>query len=126
MTDHLKKIKAAYLKSPYFIFYYDELAEIILSEKIHLYDLNMDLLKWTLQKIGLEIDIEETTDYLKSYPNDSDLRNLKFGSDLEIDKRILYPQVFETKIGFKPNMSILDLLMNQGPESINYLKELNR
>lgn len=125
MTDHLKKIKSAYLKSPYFIFYYDELSEIILSEKTHLYDLNMDLLKWTLQKIDLEIHLEETTDYHKNYPSCTDLRNLKYGSNVEIDDRIIYPQVFENKIGFKPNMSILDLLMNQGPESINYLKELN-
>jgi hypothetical protein len=33
-----------------------------------------------------------------------------------------YPQVFSSKYGFIPNLSILDIIFNLGPNSSNYLR----
>ena len=35
-----------------------------------------------------------------------------------------YIQIFEDKHGFQNNLSILDLLFHEGPESLNYLQSL--
>lgn len=123
---HLKKIKDAYIKAPYYEHYIAELASIFEKNHSYLYDLNFALLEWSLSILKLDILISETNTYEKN-PSDSilDLRSL---SNIKMKGSILsrhhYPQVYEYKMGFKANLSILDLIMNQGPESSIYLKQL--
>jgi len=128
MKDHLKKIKEAYVRSPYFDFYYDQIACIIQSERSYLYDLNLELIKWVINTLEIEVELKETDEYIRTYDGFTDLRSMKYSSTRDYDLSGLshtYPQVFEYKNGFIPNLSILDLIMNQGPESIKYLKEMD-
>jgi len=127
IAQHDKKIKDAYIKSPYYDFYIHDLREIWNQEFTFLYDLNEAILKWTLHTLQLDIPIIKTEAYHKTL--DDTYRDLRPMSQLQKNDNShsypTYPQVYEYKIGFKPNLSILDLIMNQGPESIVYLKQLS-
>ena len=72
----------------------------------------------------LQIDLEYdfTNSYQENYSNISDYRinSENFNSnDFKIDK---YTQVFQSKHGFINNLSVLDLIFNEGPNAINFLK----
>ena len=72
----------------------------------------------------LQIDLEYdfTNSYQENYSNMSDYRinSENFNSnEIKINK---YTQVFESKHGFINNLSVLDLIFNEGPNAINFIK----
>ncbi|RZJ30392.1 MAG: hypothetical protein EOO48_05070, partial [Flavobacterium sp.] len=71
--------------------------------------------------LGLNFDYKETTEYFHEAPGFSDFRTLangkKDGAQFEP-----YAQVFGEKEGFLNNLSILDLLFNEGRHALDYLK----
>lgn len=130
LQQHKRAIISAYHRSPYFEYYQDELFSILDSRPEKLIDLNMALLRFFLEKTGLAVHIETTTTYEQkvSDPECEDLREIihpkrpdNILKRLELDKP--YFQVFSSKHGFQENLSIMDLLFNEGPESIMYLKK---
>jgi hypothetical protein len=123
-VQHLKKIRDGYMRSPYYNFYIDELEAILLSSNDYLFDLNQNLFYWIMEKLDANLEITETKKYTHEVEDMTDLRAHKVGS-LKMSYKNSYPQVFEHKYGFIPDMSVLDLLMNQGPESLKYLKEMD-
>jgi len=120
---HLHSFKSAYGNSPYFDYYFDPIKDIIKAKYESLLDLNKALLNFFLAALNLEAEIIESQDFIKDYPESAcDLRNIKFNDPVingYTPKK--YNQVFEEKHGFVAGMSILDLLMCKGPESILYL-----
>jgi hypothetical protein len=126
-----RAIVSAYETSAYFDYYKDDLFSIMDSHPERLFDLDMALIHFFLDKTGILADIRITDDFA---PAGSD----KYGLDLreaihpKRSNNILktlklekpYFQVFAQKYGFIPNLSIMDLLFNEGPESIIYLKKL--
>ena len=122
-SKHLHSIRSAYGNSPYFDFYYEEIRDILASKTERLLDLNNELLRFVLDAIGLEDTIEFTTAFIKDYPKEHlDLRNIAFDyPDISNYEAKSYNQVFEEKHGFVEHLSILDLLMCKGPESILYI-----
>ena len=114
--------------SAYFEYYKDELYAILESGHERLFDLNLALIRFFVEKIGLKVDIRLTEDYERE-PDMVDLRESIHPkrpngilSDLELEKP--YFQVFAPKYGFMSDLSIMDLLFNEGPDSILYLKNL--
>ena len=114
--------------SAYFEYYKDELFAILESGYERLFDLNLALIRFFVEKIGLKVDIRLTEDYERE-PDMVDLRESIHPkrpncilSDLELEKP--YFQVFAPKYGFMSDLSIMDLLFNEGPDSILYLKNL--
>jgi hypothetical protein len=96
-----------------------------------LFDLDMALIHFFLHKTGILADIRFTDNFspIGSDQYGLDLREVihpKRRNDilktLQLEKP--YFQVFAQKYGFIPNLSIMDLLFNEGPESIIYLKKL--
>jgi hypothetical protein len=89
----------------------------------------MTLLKFFIEKTGLKVEIRLTEEYSQCVQDCEDLReaihpkraNTILG-DLKLEKP--YFQVFAQKYGFKSDLSIMDLLFNEGPDSILYLKRL--
>ena len=74
-----------------------------------------------LGMVKLKADLHFTESYQPSYPEMQDYRldfNAKKPSDFEQKP---YFQVFEERKGFIKNLSIVDLLFSQGPQTINYL-----
>ncbi len=127
IEQHDKKISDAYIKAPYFDFYIHGLRDIWKKKFKHLFDLNDAVLKWTLEALCLDIPVVRTTTFQKIAEDDeiTDLRPMsKLGKRSNPLSNHTYPQVYEYKFGFKPNLSILDLIMNQGPEAVVYLKQM--
>lgn len=126
-TNHWRSLEAAYRTSPFFEFYEDELVSLYEKKPKFLLDFNYECLQRVEDCLQLVISSGKTNEYMRSYAEDEDLtdyRNLinckrKVHTDIPV-----YHQVFEDKYGFLPNLSILDLLFNEGPNSLNYLENL--
>lgn len=122
-----RAIVSAYESSPYFEYYRDSLFDILESRPEKLFDLNIRLIHYFLGKIGISADIDFTTEYERpgeTAPGIRDLRGIihpKRPSILQTEKP--YWQVFAAKYGFKSDLSVMDLLFNEGPDSISYLKK---
>ena len=130
LQQHERAIVSAYRTSAYFEYYQDELFEILESRPEKLLDLNMALTRFFIEKTGLCIDLRMTT----GYSRESDITDLRerihpkrpdtILEDLKLEKP--YFQVFARKHGFQSNLSIMDLLFNEGPDSILYLKSIGK
>lgn len=130
LQQHERAIVSAYRTSAYFEYYQDELFAILESRQERLLDLNMELLKFFIEKTGLAVDLRLTSEYSREVDM-VDLRETihpkrpnTILKDLELEKP--YFQVFSRKYGFQSDLSIMDLLFNEGPDSILYLKTICR
>ena len=119
---HWRAIASAYNAAPYFLYYKDELEEILMHQYEHLLQLNEALLNYLLKKLKITCQLEYTQSFIKETAPYIDLReSLTAKKD---DPSITYPhysQVFESRHGFLPNLSVIDLLFNLGPEAKSYL-----
>ena len=138
LMQHKRAIVSAYRTSAYFEYYQDELFEILDSRPERLLDLNMSLLEFFIEKTGIKVDLRMTQEYASGgvirMPGGGtleceDLREVihpkrpnTILKDLELEKA--YFQVFSPKYAFKSDLSIMDLLFNEGPDSILYLKNI--
>lgn len=124
-TSLIKHVQSFYGSAPYFDYYYDSLREIICSNHTYLFELNKQLLKWVFLHIDAEINISYTEQYNLEYRiSVDDMRsvfkpNQSFFGHPDL---IRYNQIFEEKNGFIGNLSILDMLMCCGPETLVRLK----
>ena len=127
LTRMERAIVSAYESSPYFEYYRDSLFYILESRPERLFDLNLSLIRYFLGKIGISADIDFTNEYERpgeTSPGISDLRGLVHPKRPSIMKTAKpYWQVFAAKYGFKSDLSVMDLLFNEGPDSIVYLKQ---
>ncbi|MCO6499294.1 MAG: WbqC family protein [Vicingus serpentipes] len=124
---HWKSLEAAYRSSPYFEFYEDDFHPFYHNKKYeYLIDLNWDLEEKIISLLGISISKSKTSEYMNEVAIEHDFRN-SFSPKKENELLIFnkYIQVFGERNDFSPNMSILDLLFNEGPNSINYLKEIH-
>lgn len=114
-------LQSCYRNSAYFEFYEDELAPFYHQKFDYLFDYNTQLLTWVLQKLKLPDTLQFTTEYLDNVVPEMDFRNYMNPKKInEIAPNKTYYQVFEDKHQFIPNLSIADLLFNQGPQAKLY------
>jgi hypothetical protein len=120
---HWRSIESAYRSSPYFEFYEHHFIPIFEKDHTHLFELNQEIQNKIIQILNLDVVVKETESYQKEHSGYTDYRDTihpKIAPKNKLaDKR--YIQVFESKYGFMPNLSILDLLFNEGPNAISYL-----
>ena len=121
---HWRSLQAAYRRSPFFEFYEDEFAPFYESKKnIFLKDFNDSFLELLIQLLKINPSINNAISYEKEHPNALDLRNAISPKRNAISFAYQpknYTQVFENKHGFIPNLSIVDLLFNQGTKAKDY------
>jgi len=120
--SHWKTIQYAYNRSPWFEYYKDSLYVLFRKQHTFLYDFNWMCWEWCLCQLKYNIPLEETKYWEKHYPKDAFLDRRNFYSNknkLDGLHTIKYNQVFEEKLGFIANVSVLDLLFCEGPNSIN-------
>ena len=125
-AKHWRAIESAYNSSPYFLYYKDDVEAILNKKHRTLLELNMDILAFVFKKLKVAKDIILSTDFVVVDANADieDYRNRFSPKNKEIIQLSPYDQVFEDRFGFVPNLSILDLLFNMGPDSLGYLKEV--
>jgi WbqC-like protein family len=118
--DHLKALESAYSSSPFYEFYRDDFSAIILGNFKYLWELNAKLNDFFLAKIGINAPSEFSNQQIRIQENDA---RIDFNSKRSPQfKTKRYMQPFETKHGFIGNLSVLDLLFNEGPNSITVLE----
>jgi len=118
---HWMSLQGCYRRSAYFEYYEDEFASFYDKKENFLFDYNDQLLQLILKLLKIKATANYTETYEPEYPALTDLRhtiNSKKGSNFQQKP---YFQVFEERHGFMKNLSIVDLLFNQGPQSVNYL-----
>ena len=117
---HRRCLESAYKASPYFDHYFDYLKPVFEERFERLIDLNDAALKAVLRVLKIEKEIRHTTDYF--HDAEADLREA-FSPKVTPDPNLFtkYYQVFSTKFPFTPDLSILDLIFNEGPNSLCYL-----
>ena len=130
---HWNALQSAYGDSPFFMYYEDDLRPFFEQRWDYLFDFNEAI----REKICELLDIHPVVHYTESFINPSSLTSylLPLTSIHDFREAITpkhpapdpdftprrYYQVYEAKHGFQPNLSILDLLFNMGPESIFWL-----
>lgn len=119
---HLRTLTAAYAASPYWLYYQDDIEELLMTRYERLLDLNGAILAWLLRKLKADCRVSLTEDYCPATGDASDYRN-RFSPKVPLSAQAfpLYYQVFADRQPFVPNLSVLDLLMNLGSEAKEYL-----
>jgi len=118
---HWKSILSAYRTSPFFEFYEDDLSPLFKTKKYNLYDFNIECIDVISSCLDLEFNYTKTEEFKKEYTS-LDYRNLVKAKKEPNHSLKAYTQVFNEKHGFIPNLSILDLLFNEGPNAVSYLE----
>ena len=143
---HWNALLSAYGESPFFEYYQDDIRPFYEKKYEFLFDFNMEITEKMIELLDIRPKISVTSEYIQSEElkvkseEFNGLANHKVQSkevqsivdfreairpkkplpDAEFESKRYY-QVYEQKFGFQPNMSILDLLFNEGNEAIFYL-----
>ena len=114
---HWKSIESAYRRSPYFDYYGEQIHQLIFQQEQVLWKYNLEITQ-TICRL-LDIDLSESVPAIKIKTCDElfiQLANPKAENN-QCKSLPPYIQVFSDKFGFLPNLSILDLLFNEGPQA---------
>ncbi|ETD18748.1 MULTISPECIES: WbqC family protein [Prevotellaceae] len=130
---HWNALLSAYGESPFFDFYADDLRPFYEKRWAFLFDFNMEIMQKMCELLDIEPRVSTTDEYV-FLPEDNGSEATGTGimdfrdairpkhplPDAEFEPQEYY-QVYALKHGFQPNLSILDLLFNEGPEAVLYL-----
>mgnify|MGYP003634393373 CR=1 FL=1 len=121
--QHYKSIKTAYNSSPFLEFYEDDLMKVFEKKYKYLLDVTIDSFLFINEALELQKEHSLTQEYKDSPPNDfRNLASVKAHPKCITEK---YIQVFEDKFSYLENLSILDLLFMEGPNTISYLEKVS-
>lgn len=128
--QHWNALEAAYRHTPFFLYYEDDFRPFYEKRIEFLYDFNLQLTELVCSLIGMNTTLKTTEEYRHNPDGMVDFRSmitpkLSWAEDKAFHSTEYY-QVFKEKHGFIPNLSIVDLLFNMGPESILVLNNSNR
>lgn len=125
---HWKSIESSYRSSPYFEYYEDLFKKFYEKTYVYLFDYNQEILQLLFSLLKFyPSSLHYTDKYEKIYPNHiKDYRTLISPKNKNTMEKDFFPQpyfqVFSQKYEFIPNLSIIDLLFNQGNNTLKYLK----
>lgn len=124
---HSRALLTAYSSSPFFMYYADEILPLFEQRETFLFDLNLKTARLLCEMLGIRTSIVPTERYEVQENNPLDFRqSISPKPAQQKADNNFYPQeyfqVFAHKLGFTPNLSILDLLFNEGPQALSLLK----
>ncbi|GAA3624723.1 WbqC family protein [Flavivirga jejuensis] len=119
---HWKSLLSAYRTSPFFEYYEDDLQPLFNTKSDYILDFNFKCLEVIYDCLQLELNTTKSETYQKTVENKTDFRHLVNAKKEPLKHFTPYTQVFSNKHGFISNLSILDLLFNEGPNALNYLE----
>ncbi len=116
--QHWNALRSAYEHTPFFAYYADYFRVFYEQHWEYLLDFNMGLHSVVLALLRNQEPQDKSQDLL---PTET------WSGDKKLDRYFEgkvepYHQIFADKHGFQPNLSIVDLLFNVGPESVNYVQ----
>ena len=118
---HWLSMQTCYRSSAYFEFYEDGLAPFYEKKYDFLFDYNTELLAWILKQLKQNQALLFTNEYETEIPKEIDFRTSFNKNAIHLANAKNYFQVFSDRNDFIPNLSIVDLLFNQGPQAKLYL-----
>ena len=123
--QHWNALVSAYRKSPFFEYYADDFAHFYEERDGFLLDFNLRLHNVICELLGLEREVTVITEGNIDTADACDLRHVAEPKALKAltEQPQPYYQVFAQRNGFIPNLSVLDLLFNMGPEVLITLRE---
>ena len=126
---HWNALSSSYNHTPFFEYYKDDFRPFYEKKYEFLADFNEELCRLICSLIDIQPDMERTTEYKTTFTvNEDDFRDRIHPKkdfrkeDPEFTAQPYY-QVFQERLGFLPNLSIVDLLFNMGPESLLVLQQ---
>jgi hypothetical protein len=121
--QHFKSIEAAYRSSPFFEYFEDEIRPIFEKKHTFLMDLNFETITFISKCLRMKLESETTIEYFHEVDSNAtlDFRILVDGKK-DTSQFETYTQVFDDKHGFLSNLSVLDLIFNEGKYALDYLK----
>jgi hypothetical protein len=125
---HLKSIESAYRLSPFYEFFIDEIVKIYSKKPVLLFEWNLELTRHILALTGIRTEVILTSGYARPVDSTRDFRQCIHPkkrlsvSDAHFNP-LPYQQVFQERHGFLSNLSIIDLLFNEGPLAIEVLRK---
>ena len=120
---HWQALQSAYGESPFFEFYADDLHPFFEKHWDYLFDFNLAIMQKMCELLDIEPHIELTEEYMQPdgmVDYRDAIRPKHPLPDASFTPRPYY-QVYQQKFGFLPNLSVLDLLFNEGNEAVLYL-----
>ncbi len=123
--QHWNALVSAYRKSPFFDYYADDFAHFYEERDGFLMDFNLRLHNVICELLGLEREVEIIKENKNNTTDIIDLQRIaepKALTSIENHTAQPYYQVFSQRNGFIPNLSIVDLLFNMGPEGLLILR----
>ena len=121
VKNHLKTLQSAYSSSPFYEFYIDDLRTIYDKKYTFLLDLNFGCHEFVMDAMQLEKPVTKTDKYVHE-TSFNDYRNLAIAKSKFNYNLSPYHQVFSQNHGFITNLSMLDLIFMEGPNTLNYLE----
>ncbi|MFM2010572.1 MAG: hypothetical protein RLZZ479_963 [Bacteroidota bacterium] len=121
--QHFKSLEAAYRSSPFFEYFEDDLLPIFEKKHSFLMDLNLEVFDLITRCLRMKIEYNLSTEYIHEIEpiKITDFRHLANGKK-DPSQFESYTQVFDDKFGFINNLSVLDLVFNEGKFAVDYLK----
>lgn len=119
---HWRSLVSAYRNSAFFEYFEDDFAKLYQQKSETLFAFNLELLRLIFRFLNADISISFTSSYQKDVHDLDDLRTTFESSYLSKTPETSYRQVFSGKHGFISNLSVIDLLFNEGPESKFFLR----
>jgi hypothetical protein len=119
--QHFKSLEAAYRTSPFFEYFEDDIRPLFEKKHEFMMDLNFEAMEIVTSCLGIDFSYAKTTEYFHEVQGVQDYRHLVNGKK-DTAQFEPYTQVFEEKHSYINNLSILDLLFNEGRYAMEYLK----
>ncbi|RVU00806.1 hypothetical protein EOD41_09205 [Mucilaginibacter limnophilus] len=119
---HWMSLQACYRRSAYFEYYEDYFTPFYEGKFEYLFDYNQQLLELILKLLKIKTELRFTESFEPAYAAPvADFRESIHPKKPAVAISKTYYQVFEERHGFLPDLSIVDLLFNQGPQALQYL-----
>ncbi len=120
---HVKTLDSAYSSSPFYEFYKDDIIPLFQKKYKYLLDLNFEAIAVLNACLDLDFSLQKTKEFQLDIENVKDFRNLSVAKGKREYPLKKYTQVFDNKHGYISNLSILDLLFNEGTNALIYLED---
>ncbi len=120
---HWRAIETAYSGTPYYLYYKDYIYPFFEKKYEFLFDYNLELTTTLLKLLKIKKVPVITETFEKEYADVMDLRSAIHPKRENLLNSVPYSQIFEDRIPFTDNLSVLDLLFNAGPESFANLSQ---